>query len=217
MTTSTPASAYADTKEYYRLVWEAHRRDPDAPETAAVAAEILEMVERTPDAVAMHRAFIAGGLAFRFMRAVAVDGARLMSRLYQGLEETPLAEAWRARADAMAQAQDYAAFDAASRAADSEEAQLKTREGRAQQLIQTCIENVLAAAASPLGAGLDDAPKAALAAALEELGSLFPARRFPDVLKIPRYRQRVAFDDARLDYLIGVFEEVNGERLGGKY
>jgi len=210
-------SAYVDTKEYYRLVREARRRDPDAREATAVDAEILAMVERTPDTVAMHRAFMEGGLAFRLMRAIAVDGARLMARLYDELYETPMAAAWRDRADALARSRDYAAFGAASREADAVEAALRPREGRTQQLVQTCVENTIVVDASPVGAGLDDAPRATLAASLEELRLLFPDRRFPEVLKIPRFRQRLAFDDAGLERVVAVFEKVNRERLGGKF
>jgi hypothetical protein len=209
--------AHQDTIEFYRLTLALHQKDPHAPETAKADEAVLAMVRETPDMLEMNRQMMEGGLSFAVARAIAVDGANFQAEIYEELEEAPLAERWRKRAEALAASADMEALYAASEKMDAEEAAVKENESRAKSLVGTIVEKLLLVEASPAGTDLDEQPKTTLTASLDELAERLPGVRFPDALKLPRLRKRLFYPDKELARLAEIFEKVNKERLGGRY
>lgn len=211
------AQAHQDTIAFYRLTLALHQRDPHAPETAKADEAVLAMVRETPDMLEMNREMMEGGLSFAVARAMAVDGANYQAAIYEELEEAPLAERWRKRAEALAASADMNELYAASEKMDVEEAAVKENESRAKSLVATIIDKLLLVEASPAGTDLDEQPKTTLTASLDELAQRLPGVRFPDALKLPRFRKRLFYPDEKLARLAEIFEKVNKERLGGRY
>ena len=209
--------AHNDTIEYYRLTLALHQKDAHAPETAKADEAVLAMVRETPDVLEMNRRMMEGGLAFAVGRAIAVDGANFQAEVYEELDEAPLAELGRKRAQALAASADMEALYAASEKMDAEEAPVKENEARLRSLVPTIIEKLLLVEASPAGTDLDEQPKTTLTASLDELGQRFPGVRFAAALKLPRVRKRLFYPDKELARLAELFEKVNRERLGGRY
>ncbi len=209
--------AHRDTIEFYRLMLALHQRDPHAPETAKADEAVLAMVRETPDVVEMNKKMMEGGLSFQVARAIAVDGANYQAEVYEELDEAPLAELWRKRAQALAASGDMDQLYAVSSKMDAEEAPVKENEARLKSLVPTIIEKLLLVEASPAGTDLDEQPKTTLVASLDELAQRFPGLRFADALKLPRVRARLFYPDKELARLAEIFEKVNKERLGGRY
>ena len=209
--------AHNDTIEYYRLTLALHQKDAHAPETAKADEAVLAMVRETPDVLEMNKQMMEGGLAFAVARAIAVDGANFQAEVYEGLDESPLAELWRMRARALAASADMDQLYDVSAKMDAEEAPVKENEARLRSLVPTIIEKLLLVEASPAGTDLDEQPKTTLTASLDELGQRFPGVRFADALKLPRVRKRLFYPDKELARLAELFEKVNRERLGGRY
>ena len=210
-------AVHKETIEYYRLTLAAHKKDPHAVEMARADEAVLAMVRETPDVLDINRKMMEGGLAFAVARAIAVDGAAFQAEVYEELDEEPLAELWRKRAEALAASKDMDELYAASERMDAEEAPVKENEARLKSIVDTVIEKMLLAEASPPGTDLDDSPRTALIAAVDELAERYPGVRFPDLLKLPRLRKRLFYTDKQLKRLAELFEKVNAERLGGKY
>ena len=210
-------AVHQDTIEYYRLTLALHQKDAHAPETAKADEAVLAMVRETPDIIEMNKQMMEGGLAFAVARAIAVDGANFQAEVYEGLDETPLAELWRKRARALAASADMDELYDVSSKMDAEEAPVKENEARLRSLVPTIIEKLLLVEASPAGTDLDEQPKTTLTASLDELAQRFPGLRFADALKLPRVRQRLFYPDKELARLAELFEKVNRERLGGRY
>jgi len=211
------AQAHADAVEYYRLTLVQHQKDPHAPATAKADEAVLAMVRATTDVVAMNKQFTEGGLSFAVARAMAVDGANYQAEVYEELDETPLAERWRARAAALAASRDMTELYDVSGKMDAAEAPVKENEARLKTLVQTIIEKLSLVAASPAGTDRDEQPKVTLVASLDELAQRLPGVRFPAVVAMPRFRKRLFYADDALARLVAAFEKVNRERLGGRY
>ena len=209
--------AHNDTIEYYRLTLALHQKDAHAPQTAKADEAVLAMVRETPDMLEMNRQMMEGGLAFAVGRAIAVDGANFQAAVYEELDEAPLAELWRKRAQALAASEDMDRLYDVSSKMDAEEAPVKENEARLRSLVPTIIEKLLLVEASPAGTDLDEQPKTTLTASLDELGQRFPGVRFAAALKLPRVRKRLFYPDKELARLAELFEKVNRERLGGRY
>jgi hypothetical protein len=210
-------AVHEETIEYYRLTLAAHKKNPHAVETAKADEAVLAMVKETPDVLEMNRKMMEGGLAFAVSRAIAVDGAAFQAEVYEELDEEPLTELWRKRAEALAASGDMNELYAVSEKMDAEEAPVKENEARLKQMVDTIIEKMLLVEASPTGTDLDESPKQTLVATLDESGERYPGVRFPDLLKLPRLRKRLFYTDKQLKRLAELFEKVNAERLGGKY
>lgn len=210
-------AVHKDTIEYYRLTLALHQKDAHAPETVKADEAVLAMVRETPDVVEMNKKMMEGGLAFQVGRAIAVDGANYQAEVYEELDEAPLAERWRARAQALAASGDMDQLYGVSARMDAEEAPVKENEARLKSLVPTIIEKLLLVEASPAGTDLDEQPKATLVASLDELAQRYPGVRFADVLKWPRVRTRLFYPDKELARVAELFEKVNKERLGGRY
>lgn len=212
-----PKKMHQETIEYYRLTLTAHNKDKYAVETAKADEAILDMVKKTPDAVEMGRQFIEGGLSFNLTRGIAVDGANQQADIYQKLDEVPLAELYRKRAEAIAAVKDMNELYAISDQMDSEDGPIKENEARLKSLLDTIIDKLMLADAAPPATGYDESEIAVLNASLKELNERYPGTRFPDLLSIPRLRNRLFYSDKQLKSLSALFDKVNAERLGGKY
>jgi hypothetical protein len=210
-------AAHEETIEYYRLTLALHQKDPHAAETAKADEAVLAMVRETTDVVEMNKKMMEGGLAFAVARAIAVDGANYQAAIYEELDEAPLAELWRRRAQALAASGDMNELYDVSAKMDAEEAPVKENEARLKSLVPTIIEKLLLVEASPAGTDLDEQPRTTLVASLDELGQRFSGLRFPDVIKWPRVRTRLFYPDKALARLAELFEKVNKERLGRRY
>jgi len=210
-------AVHKEVVEYYRLTLAAHRKDPHAVETAKADEAVLAMVKETPGVLEMNRKMIEGGLAFAVTRAVAVDGANYQAEVYEELDEEPLAELWRRRAEALAASGDINELYDVSRKMDAEEAPVQEREGRLKYILDTVIGEMLLAEASPPATDLDESEKRTLFASLDELAERYPGTRFSDLLGLPRFRKRLFYTDKQLKRLAEIFDKVNAERLGGAY
>jgi hypothetical protein len=210
-------AVHEEVIEYYRLTLAAHKKDPHAVETAGADEAVLAMVRETLDVLEMNRKMMEGGLSFAVARAMAVDGANFQAEVYEELDEEPLVELWRKRAEAVATSGDMDELYAVSEKMDAEEAPIKENEAWMKQMADTIIEKMLLVEASPARTDLDDSPKQTLVATLDELGERYPGVRFPDMLKMPRLRKRLFYTDKQLKSLAEIFEKVNAERLGGQY
>jgi hypothetical protein len=209
--------AHADTIEYYRLTLEARKRDPHAVEAVKADAETLEMVKRTPDLLEMNRQFMEGGYSFRLARAMAVDGARFQAEVYADLKQDELAAHWNARADAISEATDFNGIDAVSARFADEESKLLEKISRTKTLMDETVENTFYVSAAKPGSELSEGAQTKLEAGLKELAERNPGKRFPDLLKLPWIRNRFTYSDAQVKRLVGIFEKVNTECLGGRY
>jgi len=209
--------AHRDIIEYYRLVLAANKNDPCAAAVVKADEAVLAMVKETPGVVEMNEKMMAGGLAYDVTRGIAVDGANVQAAVYEELDEEPLTELWRKRAQALAKAKNMDELYAVSEQMDAEEAPVKESEARLKTICETVIEKVLLAEAAPPGTAYDDSEKQTLAAHLDELAERYPGVRWPALLEMPRLRKRLAYDDKQLVRLSELFEKVNAERLGGRY
>ncbi len=212
-----PKKMHEETIEYYRLTLEARKKDLYAVETAKADKAILDMVKKTPDMVEMNRQFMEGGLSFNLARAITADGANQQAGIHDKLEEEPLAECYRKRADALAGSKDMNELYAVSDRMDQEDGPIKENESRLKSLLDTIIDKLMLAEAAPPGTGYDDSETTMLNASLEELNERYPGVCFPDLLTIPRLRKRLFYSDKQLKSLSTLFDKVNSERLGGKY
>ncbi len=212
-----PKKMHQETIEYYRLTLAARKKDKYAVETSKADEAILDMVKKTPDAVEMGRQFNEGGLSFNLGRAIAVDGANQQADIYEKLDETPLAELYHKRAEAIGAAKDMDELYAISDRMDSEDGPIKENEARLKSLLDTIIDKLMLADAAPPGTGYDESEIVVLNASLEELNERYPGLRFPDILALPRLRKRLFYSDKQLKQLVALFDKVNSERLGGKH
>lgn len=209
--------AQKNTIEYYRLVKLFHSKDPYAVLTTEADQGMIDVVKSTTDVVEMNRKMMEEGYVFSLNIGMVLDGHNLEKETYELLEEGPMADHWKQRIERIKTAQ--AASDVDNIIADLE--QVKTsilqKESRLKSILETIIEKIFLSDASPQGSGYDQGPNASLSGALDELNQLMPGTRFPDMIKIPRFRKRLFFSDEQLDRVVEIFEKVNDERLGGKY
>ncbi len=212
-----PKKMHEETVEYYRITLEARNKDKYAIETIKADKAILEMVKKTPDVVEMNRQFMEGGLSFNLTRAMTVDGAKKQADIYDKLDETPLAERYRERANAIAGAKDTDDLYAISDKMDAEDETVKQNEARLKSLLDTIIDKLMLAEAAPPGTGYDKNEITVLKGSFDELNERYPGIRFPDLLSIPRLRKRLFYSDKQLKQLSALFDKVNTERLGGAY
>jgi hypothetical protein len=196
------AQLHADTVAFYRLTLELHRKDPTAANTVQAEEEQLRIVQETPDAEALYRRFMEGGLALLVNRAMAADEALREAANQDATANTVLAELHRQKAEALLKVTSYQELMQVAEEWDTKVGTERVRTGRLDSIVNQILPALLSAEASP-NPSMAQGPLATIKAHTEELRRDYNLT-LAELLELPRIKARIFYAPEQRRELVAI-------------
>ena len=193
---------HADTVAFYRLTLELHRQDPTAVHTVQAEEEQLRVVQETPDAEALYRKFMEGGLALLVNRAMTADEALREAANQDTIANPVLAQIHRDKATALLKVTSYPELMQVAEEWDTQAGTERVRSGRLDSIINPLLPALLAAEASP-NPSMAQGPLATIQSLTEELRKDYNLS-LAELLELPRIKVRIFYSPEQRQELVAI-------------